>query len=308
MATLIEQGDLEQAEAECWRAIELDPRNLQFQLELGNLHHLRNMPAAAIFVYSQTIHQSPEFAPPYNGRAVVLGEHMLLEEALVDHRKALELAPFNVEFHLEMAKTLGAMGDIAGAEASCRRGLELEPKSPAAWEYLGRAMQTNGRFEQAAAAFRRSLQIRSSPFVEMFLGMTVHRKEPNEMERLAITLNDSTLLTIDRVSAGFALGKMLDEADRFDEAFEAYTRANALFKELSIRRGQHFDIGAVRKRVDQMIDTFTPAFFQQRTSWGDRSEAPVFIVGMPRSGTSLVEQIAASHSKYLVPASGLTLP
>jgi hypothetical protein len=97
------------------------------------------------------------------------------------------------------------------------------------------------------------------------------------------------------VDAGFALGKLLDEAERFDEAFAAYAHANTLFRKDRAAAGEQYDAAKMRRTVDWIIECFTPAFFAERRGWGNLSELPVFIVGMPRSGTTLVEQIAASH-------------
>jgi hypothetical protein len=101
----------------------------------------------------------------------------------------------------------------------------------------------------------------------------------------------------EQIAAGFALGDVLDESNRFHEAFAAYATANAAFKELSAKDGFRFDGDDLHKTVDELIETITPDSLRCRSDFGQQSELPVFIVGMPRSGTSLVEQIAASHSR-----------
>jgi hypothetical protein len=88
---------------------------------------------------------------------------------------------------------------------------------------------------------------------------------------------------------------MLDDADRFDEAFARYAQANNLFREWRAQAGERFDHDALRCRIETAVETFTPDFFSRKRGWGNNSELPVFIVGMPRSGTTLVEQICASH-------------
>lgn len=297
IAALIDQGRLDEAEAALLRAIELDPNNPHLQLRLGDLLWLKGQPAAAISVYSETINRSPDSARAYTARGVVFGELKLLDEAMADHRRALELAPRDANAHLEMAKALSYRGDVVAAEALCRQALEIDPESASAWECLGRVLQNNGRFDDAAQAFGRSLEIRPSAAVTMQLGTMEQQTDRRQVNRLAARLIDPQVSAEDRVLTGFALGKMLDEADRFDEAFAAYARANALFKEVSERRGCRFDIDRLQAEVAATIGSFTSGFFQERSSWGDASEMPVFIVGMPRSGTSLVEQIAASHSQ-----------
>jgi hypothetical protein len=101
---------------------------------------------------------------------------------------------------------------------------------------------------------------------------------------------------VSRIDAGFALGKALDESGRYDEAFAHYAEANSLVKRFRASVGDRYDPRAVHRLNDQMFEVFTPNYFEQRRGWGEPSELPVFIVGMPRSGTTLVQQIAASHS------------
>jgi hypothetical protein len=94
---------------------------------------------------------------------------------------------------------------------------------------------------------------------------------------------------------GFVLGKIADQEDRFDEAFDYYAQANALTLEMRRAAGASYSSDAFARQVDEAIAGFTPAFFDHVRGWGVPSELPVFIVGMPRSGTTLVEQIIASH-------------
>jgi hypothetical protein len=115
------------------------------------------------------------------------------------------------------------------------------------------------------------------------------------LERLTGLLNDTSLPIDERIPACFALGKLLDDAERYDEAFARYAEANSLMKARQTASGWRLDPQAFRKQVEEMISVFTPEFFAERRGWGDASQLPVFVVGMPRSGTTLVQQIMASH-------------
>jgi hypothetical protein len=115
------------------------------------------------------------------------------------------------------------------------------------------------------------------------------------MARLTASVDDPQMPVRDRAALGFVLGKMLDEADRFDEAFARYARANSLVLQMRHAAGERYDSDLFARRVDDSITMFTPDFFTRTRDWGEPSDLPVFIVGMPRSGTSLVEQIASSH-------------
>src|SRR5438128_277869 len=93
----------------------------------------------------------------------------------------------------------------------------------------------------------------------------------------------------------FALARLLDKAGADDEAFAYCRRANDLRKQLCHRCGVAFDPAAHHQLVDRLIATFTPEYFKRVASFGLDSELPIFVVGMPRSGTTLAEQILASH-------------
>jgi hypothetical protein len=108
-------------------------------------------------------------------------------------------------------------------------------------------------------------------------------------------LEQTGVYAAERAAAEFALGKTLDEMDQFDEAFAHYVQANSIVKQYRALAGERYDPEEFRRSIDEMIEVFTPPFFQERQIWGESSELPVFIVGMPRSGTTLIHQIAASH-------------
>jgi hypothetical protein len=99
----------------------------------------------------------------------------------------------------------------------------------------------------------------------------------------------------ERIAAAVAAGTLLDRSGDYDAAFAAFVSANRLIRAIWIEAGHCFDGAELRRYVDWAISAFTPAEFAATEDWGNPSELPVFIVGMPRSGTSLVEQIAASH-------------
>jgi hypothetical protein len=100
----------------------------------------------------------------------------------------------------------------------------------------------------------------------------------------------------DRIAAGYTLGKILDDADEYEAAFATFAAANTLFRNHRAATGEQFDQAQFIQRIDHLIKDYPSGFFREVIHWGNASELPVFVVGMPRSGTTLIEQIAASHS------------
>src|SRR5207237_4486000 len=221
------------------------------------------------------------------------------EEALACLQQAIALDPHDPTMHFARGVALYLMKDLAGSEANLRRALELSPNYTAAWHELGAVMRSCGNFSEALFCFRRALDL-APDWPEIYRSLAVtgqHGSNEAQLRRLKAVLESRERPVSERISAGFALGMLLDNAERYDDAFPYFAEANALYRQQRSEAGELFDIGALQCHVGDLIKLATPGFFSAAASWGNPSEAPVFIVGMPRSGTTLVEQIAASHSQ-----------
>jgi tetratricopeptide (TPR) repeat protein len=220
-------------------------------------------------------------------------------EAVSCHERALRLDPNDATTHYGLGATLYLADDLAGSEASFRQSLVLAPDHAMAWHGIGNVLRSSGRFEAALSCFRRALELDPDlPEVHRSLAVTGQRAgDEAQLEGLKALVASPERANSDRIAAGFALGMLLDNADRYDEAFPCFAQANFLYRQQRAEADERFDREGLRRQVDELIEIGTPGMFSAIASWGNPSEAPVFIVGMPRSGTSLVEQIAASHSR-----------
>jgi tetratricopeptide (TPR) repeat protein len=294
-----QSGRLAEAEEIYRQILVVEPDQADALHLLGVLAGQTGKPEMAIELLNRAIAARPDFADAHSNLGMLLRKNGRLDEALTAYRRALAIMPNNPLTHEAIGIILSLQQQIPAAAASYRSVLALAPQMASAWNGLGVALRSMGEFDEAAACFRRALAIR--PGMVNAYSNLIHmgRKvaDPMELDRLFKSVNDPAAPLEDRIMAGFSLGKSFDEADRFDEAFEQYSNANALVKESRAVAGERFDWQAMQREVDHIIETFTPNFFEQRRGWGEASELPVFIVGMPRSGTSLVEQIASSHSK-----------
>jgi len=180
-----------------------------------------------------------------------------------------------------------------------RDALALSPDEAPLWNDLGRCFLALGHFDQAADAFRRALAI-DPDLTDAYRNLAACQLLPADdpaMGRIAALASNPDLPIEERATAGFAIAKALDDADRFDEAFAAYDSANRLYRAARAAAGDRFDVVELARAIDRSIVDFIPPFFTAVSGWGNPSDLPVFVVGLPRSGTSLVEQIAASHSR-----------
>ncbi len=290
-------GEPEQALASSQLAIALAPALPEpHSIMAAALGRLGRVPQARQ-AYQRALELRPDDIGTLTEFGNFLAENQWFDEAIACHRRALALRPNDLALLYALAGTLRRAGDIEGAVGAYRRIVDRDGGQAPAWNGLGGGLRALGRFEEARQCFQRAIAI-DPGLADAYRGLSLIRRQeadPGEIERLATILGNPDAAPLDRVAAGFALGKSLDDADRYDEAFARYSEANALYRQQLTATGRAFDPDAFAAQVDRLIARFDAGYFAAHSGWGDPSELPVFVLGMPRSGTSLVEQIAASH-------------
>ena len=300
-STLAEMGNFEAAISHCRAAIAIDPTSLNARLTLAAaLQGAKHMPEAAQ-AWREIIALKPDRAESYAQLAGQLIELGLFKESIYCQDRALALEPDNPHFHWGKGSILLRVYDGERAEASFRRALELSPNSTEAWAGLSWALRMLGRFEEADRCLDRLRQLDPNDIraVRHVPATGAQSHGPEDIDELAALFDDPAAKASDRVTAGFALGRLLHDAGRYDEAFSRYSAANHLARENWPAKADRFNSATFAKSIDALIKSNTPESFAEAPIMGNISEMPVFIVGMPRSGTTLVEQICASHSRVL---------
>jgi tetratricopeptide (TPR) repeat protein len=296
---LCEEGDFAAALRSCERAVEIAPDLPEAHNNFGNaLRGLGRWEAAEV-AFRRALHLQPDNAVLHANLGNLLGDLKRFEEAKACYRRAIEIDPELAVAHYGLAGCDRSLGDLAAATESYQKVLSLTPDQAFVWNDLGRTLRSLGRFEEAVAAFRQSLAV-NPEFGEAYRNLASCQQltaDDQNLARLSGLADQQDLPIEERAAAGFAMGKVLDDADRFEEAFLAYERANRIYRDSRAAVGERFDAVELHREVDEIIASFDSPFFASALDWGSASELPVFIVGMPRSGTSLVEQIAASHSR-----------
>lgn len=281
------------------RALRLKPHEALFHTNLGGaLMRLRDF-EQAVRAYDSAIAIDPAFLPALNGKGEALTKLFRFDEALATHKAALQLFPQDLPTRQALGETLLEKGDVAEAHTLFSAVLAESPGSVGAMKGLSVAFRAIGNFKESAAMCRAVLTASPNEAAST-LALVTGAGEYDvkaEMSRLTDLLNRPDIPIDQRIAAGFALGKVLDETDCYDRAFAQYFNANELFKKSRAADGGYFDGPQLRERMKRLMAQFPAEFFPQRKQWGSSSEVPVFVVGMPRSGTTLVEQIIASHSQ-----------
>lgn len=294
-----ELGRFEAAITHCQTAIAIDPGALAPRITLAaSLQGAHRLPEAAQ-AWRGIIALEPERAESYHqlaGQLVSLG---LLREALYCQDRAIALQPDNALFHCGRGQMLMRLYDGERAAASFRQALAVSPGLREGWIGLSWALRMLGRFDEADGCVNRLREIDPNDLRAVRHLPSTGRvmQEAAEIDRLAAVLDQPDRTVEDHLSAGFAVGRLLDEARRYDEAFPRYAAANALMRRNWPASADRFDAEAFTRSVDALIKTNTPQLFAEAVRYGNISELPVFVLGMPRSGTTLVEQICASHSR-----------
>ena len=208
--------------------------------------------------------------------------------AVIAFRRACELAPTLAAPWYNLGKTLKVHGDSAGADEALGRALSIAPFHVAARIVYADNLKVLGRIDEAAAAYRDALR-EDAGAAHAWWGLAnlkTVRFDAADADALAARFNAGN--AGDRAVLGFALAKALEDQDRFAEALDVLHEANALR-----RRQQPWDAGAFGREVDAIIAAFST--MPRETGRSSRGSEIVFVVSLPRAGSTLVEQIIAAH-------------
>ena len=250
----------------------------------------------AELVLAEVLRRDPRSSEAARMLASVCGRLGRPEDALGALEEVLAESPADAASHASLAATLRAAGRVGAAIESWRRAIVAEPRAGSLHDSLGLACMDAGRFEEAESSFRRALELEPTlPGVCLNLSRCrrFSRDDTRLIDRIRAVL-DHGLSGSPRADVHFALGKIHDDLDDVDTAFEHYQLGNRL-----VAAEVQFDADQHAGAVDALIETFTAVMLERTRHFGDPSDVPIFIVGMPRSGTSLVEQMLAAHPGVL---------
>ena len=209
-------------------------------------------------------------------------EHLMVDE------------PANPGLRNLKAAVLNRVGEYEASIALYRAVLNDYPRQPKVWMSLGHALKTANHNAESIEAYRRCIEI-APQFGEVWWSLAnlkTFRFTPEDVATMRAQLERADLTNDDRFHFHFSLGKALEDAGDYAASFEHYAKGNALRRKL-IRYDAEENAG----HIERSKRLFTKEFFAERAGWGSDSPDPIFIVGLPRSGSTLIEQILSSHSQ-----------
>jgi tetratricopeptide (TPR) repeat protein len=289
----IAQGDYDEAIAIFQDLIKLNPRHAIALNNLGSALFKVGRYKEAEACFYRAIKVKADYADPHSN----LGNLLLLRGYFADaersFRYALKINPRFVDARNNLGLALANLNNLRDAKSNFEKVLKKEPRSTDALRGLALVARTEGRFDDAGAMLDRALQIDPkmpgalSSFVSLRKMTTADSAWLHSAEEVAA----SGITPSDESELRFAIGKYYDDVEDFKLAFRSYQRANDLLKPLA----EPYDREARRRFVDDLTRAYTRETMAGVAAGASNSNKPILVLGMPRSGTSLTEQIIASH-------------
>jgi tetratricopeptide (TPR) repeat protein len=297
-----QQGRPEQAERMLRELLRTQPDNVDALRLLGVI----SLNAGRLLEAERLLLRATRLAPDYADAHFDLGrafkEQQKLADAIATLERAIALEPGNFMGYFMLASVLSPAARTDDAIAAYRKVLELRPRHAGAWLGLGHALKTAGQQEEAIAAYRECLRLRpgSGETWWSMANLKTYRLSDDDIAAMQQQLakhegageDDEGFSTQSRVNMLFALAKAYEDRGDDAQAWHYYSAGNSTQRML-----ENYD--PVRTEVvnDEITKVFNAEFLVQQAGNGHPSSEPIFIIGLPRSGSTLLEQILASHSQ-----------
>lgn len=281
------------AAADCFRsALRLKPDLAEAYVRLASVLQAKSDYREAIANCEQALRLKPDLADAHHVLAISLVALDRWDEAVSSFERALHIRPDYMDAHLGLASVLLTLGEPELARANCEKALELDPANIDAIALAANIAKRTGDTEKAYRLLSPLVE-RGVQQVNVAVALAMISKDlGRQSEAIALmekTLgSDPALSDTGRINLHFNLGMLYDNTRQYDKAFYHYQQGNML-KPLT------FDQADFGRIVERIIAIHTPEFMARMPRARAPSDRPVFIVGMVRSGTTLVEQILASH-------------
>jgi tetratricopeptide (TPR) repeat protein len=291
--SLFAEGETSVAEQKIRQFLQQNPQHVEGMRLLARIGMKVEVLDDAEFLLENVVELAPDYhAARLDYAEVLIRRHKHLE-ALDQIRRLLAIEPQNPVFRTVEGNALVGLGEHEAAVKVFYDLREKTPLNPTLHLAIAHAQKTVGRQQEAIDSYRRAAEIQPS-FGDAYWSLAnlkTYRFTDQEIAQMREHEAARATTTVDRYHLCFALGKALEDRGDFPESFRYYERGNSLKKQ-EIRH----DSGNLERNLRRQAETCTPEFFAARRGVGCDSQDPIFIVGLPRSGSTLIEQILASHS------------
>ncbi|WP_220462976.1 tetratricopeptide repeat-containing sulfotransferase family protein [Colwellia sp. MB02u-6] len=291
---LMHEGKLLKAEQICRHFLQDNKRHIDGMCLLAEIGVELKIYDDAEFLLASALELAPNHInarSQYLNLLIRLGKYKVAEQQV---EKLLAIQPDNLSFKVAKASALTGLGKIEQAIILFEQAVEQNDQVAGFQLQLGHALKTKGDIKKAIAAYQKAYQLNPS-YGDAFWSLAntkTYRFSDEEIAQMQAQQNNNALALTDKVQLHFATGKAFEDREDYKQAFQAYQEGNKL---------QHahsgFDITKVEQQVAEQIKYCTAELFESRGNLGLSLPDPIFIVGLPRAGSTLLEQILASHSQ-----------
>jgi len=260
---------------------------------LGTIRRRQGRKDEALMALKRAAELVPDDAEAHNNLGNALRDQYLLAEAEVCYQRALQLQPDFIEARYNLGYIFKEQKRLEEAETQYRRTLELKPDYAPAHNNLGNLLKEQGRLDEARVSLEAAIALEPNlmeSHCSLSILKTYQPSDPHPAMLEGLKSKIGSMPVHARIRYWFALGKMREDLAQYDASFAAYKEGNQLQHALLPLNEVAEDV-----TLERMMAIFSKEFFAHRDRPSGNSRSPIFIVGMPRSGTSLLEQILASY-------------
>jgi tetratricopeptide (TPR) repeat protein len=296
-----QKGHLIQAENLFSQVLLQDPNHPEALYFSGVISHQRGMNVKAVELLNKALDIRPDLIPAYNVLINALVAQGTKKDAVPVYRKLLSLQPDSPEINNNFGVLLDELGMTEEALVYFRKTISINPKEATTHFNMGNVLRELGRLSDSIDSYKKALSLRPD-YVEAFRVLSLARKHTeltddiSDYEKMYV---QGSLTNEKKVHLGFALGKIFEDLKDYDKSFAFLIEANYLK-----RKSYNYSIKNDHDRFERIKQTFSQSFFSSHRETGDQDRTPIFLVGLPRSGSSLIEQILASHTHTQVFGAG----
>lgn len=292
-ATALGEDRLGEAERLLRERLKADPADVAAIRMLAETGARLGRYADAEGLLTRCLELAPSFAAARHNLATMLYRQNKNREALAEIQRLTDKDPRHPGYANLRAAILARLGEYDQAIAVCERMLADYPNQPKGWMSYGHALKTVGRQADSIAAYRKALE--QAPTLGeawwSLANLKTVKFSPEDVAAMTAALDAPGLSDDDRLHLHYALGKANEDAEAWDDSFAHYAAGAAIRREQLAYDPEENAAETARAKA-----VFTPAFLAARAGRGSDAPDPIFIVGLPRAGSTLVEQILASHS------------
>lgn len=293
-AALAGQGKFKVAIAHYERAVVLKPDYGEAHINTGVALVAQGITAHAIACFEKALALNPNHAGAHYNLAIALAAQGKSSDAAAHYERALLLKPEWAHAHNNLGNLLGAEGNPDSAVAHYLQALAIDPRHAEAHNNLGNSLVEEGKFDDALAHYDFAIAVNASHIEAHYHRAQLKKFRPDDPDLtvLKALVNTCNPPADKKIFAHFALAQAYEDIGDYGQAFVQLREGNALK-----RSRIHYDEAGFIAGLQRTVAAFDGKLFDRLRGEGDPSQAPIFVVGMPRSGSTLIEQILASHPR-----------